>query len=188
MSGRLFIVSGPSGAGKSALCSSLLQQCPDLKLCVSCTTRKPRPGEVDGREYHFLCTDDFESQRDQGQFLEWACVHGNLYGTRQQDVEDMLASGADVLLEIDWQGARQVAQKIPSAIRVFILPPSLNELRRRLISRGQDEMTVVNCRMAAAQEEMSHADEAHYQVINDNFDEALKRLVNIFTTATVDSD
>jgi len=188
MSGRLFIVSGPSGAGKSALCSSLLQQSPDLKLCISCTTRKPRPGEVDGREYHFLCADDFESQRDQGLFLEWACVHGHLYGTRQKDVEDMLASGADVLLEIDWQGARQVAQKIPSAIRVFILPPSLDELRRRLILRGQDEMAVVNCRMAAAEEEMSHAGEAHYQVINDDFDEALKRLVNIFTTASIDSD
>lgn len=183
MSGRLFIVSGPSGVGKSALCSSLLQQCPDLKLCTSCTTREPRPGEIDGREYHFLCTDDFEPQRDEGLFLEWACVHGNLYGTRQKDVEAMLDADADVLLEIDWQGARQVAQKVPSAIRVFILPPSLDELRCRLILRGQDEVDVIHCRMAVAQEEMSHAGEAHYQVINDDFDETLKSLVDIFTTA-----
>ncbi|MDQ6982094.1 MAG: guanylate kinase [Mariprofundus sp.] len=182
MSGRLFIVSGPSGVGKSALCNSLLQQCPDLKLCISCTTRVPRPGETDGREYHFLGTEDFVSQRDQGLFLEWAHVHSNMYGTRQRDVEDMLAADRDVLLEIDWQGARQVAQKIPLAVRVFILPPSLDELRRRLISRGQDEMDVVNVRVAAAQQEMAHAGEAHYQIINANFDETLNSLENIFTT------
>jgi len=182
MSGRLFIVSGPSGAGKSALCNALLQQCADLKLCISCTTRMPRPGEIDGREYHFLCEDDFKSQRDQSLFLEWACVHGNLYGTRQKDVEETLETGADVLLEIDWQGARQVAQKMPSAIRVFILPPSMDELRRRLILRGQDDPGVVERRMAAAEEEMSHADEADYQVINDDFDATLEQLVKIFTT------
>ncbi|MFQ5346145.1 MAG: guanylate kinase, partial [Mariprofundus sp.] len=175
MSGRLFIVSGPSGAGKSALCSALLQQCPDLKLCVSCTTRQPRPGEVDGREYHFLGAGEFERQCDQGRFLEWARVHGNLYGTRQQDVEAMLEADADVLLEIDWQGARQVAQKMPSAVRVFILPPSLDELRRRLVLRGQDALEVVERRVAAAGEEISHAGEAHYQVINDDFDETLAK-------------
>jgi len=180
MSGRLFIVSGPSGAGKSALCNALLQQCADLKLCTSCTTRTPRPGEIDGREYHFLCTNDFKAQRDRNMFLEWACVHGNLYGTRQKDVEAILEADDDVLLEIDWQGASQVAKKMPSAIRVFILPPSMDELCRRLNSRGQDEPDVIERRMAAAEEEMSHAGEADYQVINDDFDATLRQLVKIF--------
>jgi len=182
MSGRLFIISGPSGAGKSSLCSALLQQCDDLKLCISCTTRAPRPGELDGREYHFLSPDDFSHQSEQGAFLEWAHVHGNLYGTRQQDVETMLAGGADVLLEIDWQGAQQVADKLPTAMRVFISPPSLQELRRRLVLRGQDENEVVEQRVAAAQAEMEHAGEAHHQIINDDFDDTLKMLLNIFTT------
>jgi len=181
MSGRLFIVSGPSGAGKSSLCGALLQQCPALMLCISCTTRAPRPGEVDGREYHFLCPDDFISQRDAGAFLEWAHVHGNLYGTRQADVERLLAAGADVLLEIDWQGAQQVAEKMPSATRVFISPPSLDELHRRLISRGQDDIEVVERRVAAAQSEMDHASEAQHQIINDDFDDTFNELLNIFS-------
>jgi len=182
MSGRLFIVSGPSGAGKSSLCSALLQQCPALKLCISCTTRAPRPGEMEGREYHFLSLDDFSQQREQGAFLEWAHVHGNMYGTRQQDVETILAVGADVLLEIDWQGAQQVADKLPSAIRVFISPPSLDELRRRLVSRGQDKNDVVERRVASAQAEMEHAGEAHHQIINDDFDDTLNVLLKILTT------
>ncbi|MFQ5518457.1 MAG: guanylate kinase [Mariprofundus sp.] len=179
MSGSLFIVSGPSGAGKSSLCGALLQQQPDLKLSVSCTTRAPRAGEVDGCAYHFISEADFEQQREQGAFLEWALVHGNLYGTRQSDVEAMMRDG-NVLLEIDWQGAAQVAKKIPAAVRIFILPPSLHELRNRLISRGQDDETIVSRRVAAAAEEMSHADEAHYQVINDDFDATLHKLLNIF--------
>jgi len=181
MSGRLFIVSGPSGAGKSSLCNAALQQYPALQLCISCTTRAPRSGEMDGREYHFLRTDDFNDQREHGAFLEWAHVHGNLYGTREADVESILATGADVLLEIDWQGAEQVAEKLPSAIRVFISPPSLPELRRRLISRGQDEDDVIACRIAVAQAEMEHAEEAHYQIINDDFEATLKQLLFIFT-------
>jgi len=182
VSGRLFIISGPSGAGKSSLCSALLQQCPALKLCISCTTRAPRPGEENGREYHFLSRGDFKDQCEQEAFLEWAHVHGNLYGTRQADVERMLADGADVLLEIDWQGAQQVAEKLPSAIRVFISPPSLDELRRRLISRGQDDDAVVERRVAAAMAEMEHASEAHYQMINDDFDNTLMALQKIITT------
>jgi len=181
MSGRLFIVSGPSGAGKSSLCHALLKRCPQLKLTTSCTTRNPRPGESDGCEYHFLSRDDFQEQRDSGAFLEWASVHGNLYGTRQRDVEAMLEQGADVLLEIDWQGARQVAEKIPSAIRVFLLPPSLDELRQRLLARGQDDDSVVNRRVAAAQAEMAHADEAQFQIVNDDFDATLACLLNIFS-------
>ncbi|OIO74226.1 MAG: guanylate kinase [Zetaproteobacteria bacterium CG1_02_53_45] len=180
MSGRLYIVSGPSGAGKSSLCAALLERSSNLNLSVSCTTRNPRPGEINGREYHFLSRKMFESQRDQGAFLEWANVHGNMYGTRQSDVEAMMAVGSNVLLEIDWQGAAQVAEKIPAAVRVFILPPSLDELRRRLTSRAQDAADVVSLRVAAAEEEMSHAGEAHFQVINDNFDTALERLLEIF--------
>ncbi len=181
MSGRLFIVSGPSGTGKSSLCAALLQRCPNLHLSISCTTRPPRPGEQDGREYHFLSRDEFIRQRDQDAFLEWALVHGNLYGTRQRDVEAMLASGSDVLLEIDWQGAQQVAEKLPQTIRVFISPPSLAELRRRLLARGQDDEAVVERRVAAAQAEMDHAGEAHHQIVNDDFDATLARLVDIFT-------
>lgn len=176
MSGRLFIVSGPSGAGKSSLCAALLESCPDLKLSVSCTTRSPRPSEKNGRDYFFLTRSEFETQRDSGEFLEWAEVHGNLYGTRRVDVEAMLGAGSDVLLEIDWQGARQVADKIPAAIRIFILPPSLDELRQRLMKRAQDSVDVVARRVAAARLEMDHADEAHHRIINADFDQALKEL------------
>jgi len=183
VSGRLFIVSGPSGAGKSSLCNALLQQCPELKLCTSCTTREPRPGEVDGREYHFLSTAEFTCQCDDQAFLEWAHVHGNMYGTRQQDVEAMLDAGSDVLLEIDWQGAGQVAEKIPNAIRLFVLPPSLDALRQRLTKRGQDAADIIDRRIAAAQAEMDHADEAHYQIINDDFDTTLAQMLKIFMPA-----
>ncbi|NWF39747.1 guanylate kinase [Mariprofundus sp. NF] len=176
MSGRLFIVSGPSGAGKSSLCAALLKSQPQLQLTISCTTRKPRPGEVDGREYHFLSKEEFIDQCEAGAFLEWANVHGNMYGTRQSDVEVIMQRGRDVLLEIDWQGAAQVAEKIPAAIRLFILPPSLQELRSRLTSRAQDDMETVERRVAAAEQEMAHADEAHYQIVNDNFDDSLQRL------------
>lgn len=179
MSGRLFVVSGPSGAGKSSLCAALLESCPGLKLSVSCTTRSPRPSEQNGREYFFLAPDEFEAERERGGFLEWAEVHGHLYGTRRADVEAMLAAGDDVLLEIDWQGARQVAEKVPAAIRIFILPPSLEELRRRLMLRAQDPEEVVDRRLAAARSEMDHAGEARYQVVNADFDRALAELRSI---------
>jgi len=180
MVSHLFVVSGPSGAGKSSLCTQLLQRCPALRLSISCTTRAPRPGEVNGREYHFLDTLDFQQQQQQGAFLEWAEVHGNFYGTRQSDVEEMLRQGHDVLLEIDWQGAAQVAEKIKETTRVFILPPSIEALRERLLGRAQDDMSVVEKRVAAAASEMTHAHEAHYQIINDDFEIALEKLVNIF--------
>jgi len=179
--GKLFIVSGPSGAGKSSLCAALLKLLPNLKLSISCTTRAPRPGEENGREYFFLAREAFESQRDAGAFLEWANVHGNMYGTRQQDVEAMLAAGFDVLLEIDWQGAAQVAARMPEAVRVFILPPSVEELRRRLTGRGQDDAAVIERRVAAAEAEMAHAHEAHYRLVNRDFDVALGELRAIFS-------
>jgi guanylate kinase len=179
MSGKLFIISGPSGAGKSSLCAKLLEACPYLQLSTSCTTRAPRPGEKDGREYHFLNMAEFEQQKEDGAFLEWAYVHGNYYGTRQSDVENLLSQSKDVLLEIDWQGAAQVAEKMPDAVRIFILPPSIEALKARLTSRGQDDEAVIQSRIAAAQDEMSHANEAHYQIINDDFDQALQQLTAI---------
>ncbi len=179
MKGKLFTISGPSGAGKSSLCQKLLQACPNLNLSISCTTRAPRPGEQHGREYHFLSIQDFEAQKQAGDFLEWALVHGNYYGTRQRDVESLLTQGKDVLLEIDWQGAAQVAEKIPEAVRIFILPPSIESLEARLTARGQDDANVIAQRVAAAQEEIAHAHEAQYQIINDDFNQALSTLVNI---------
>jgi len=178
--GRLFIVSGPSGSGKTSLCAAWLQQSPQLRLSISCTTRAPRPGEVDGRDYHFLSHDRFEAQRDQGAFLESARVHGNLYGTRQRDVERLLAAGSDVLLEIDWQGAAQVADKMPQALRIFILPPSIEELRKRLTGRGQDSEEVIARRIAAAEAEMAHADEAHHRIVNLDFSAALAELLALY--------
>ncbi len=173
---RLLIVSGPSGAGKSSLCQALLKDCPQLRLSISCTTRAPRKGEHDGREYHFLSPEDFKQQCANGAFLEWAEVHGNFYGTRQSDVEQLLHDGYHVLLEIDWQGAAQVAAKIPNAQRIFILPPSIDVLRHRLIERGQDDTTIIEQRVAAAEAEIAHAHEAHHQIINDSFADALQQL------------
>ncbi|MDQ7001631.1 MAG: guanylate kinase [Ghiorsea sp.] len=184
MSGKLFIISGPSGAGKSSLCSKLLEACPNLSLSISCTTRSPRPAEKNSREYHFLSLQDFKSQKDNGDFLESALVHHNYYGTRQSDVESLLNHGQDVLLEIDWQGAAQVTQKIPSATRIFILPPSIEVLHQRLTQRGQDDSGVIEQRVAAAQAELDHAYEAQYQVVNDNFDDALASLIQLVKAKT----
>ncbi|MDX8381559.1 MAG: guanylate kinase [Ghiorsea sp.] len=178
MSGKLFIISGPSGAGKSSLCLALLDACPNLNLSTSCTTRTPRPGEQDGREYHFLTAQIFKQQQENGAFLESALVHGHHYGTRQQDVEVLLEQNKDVLLEIDWQGAAQVAAKL-LAIRIFILPPSIETLRQRLTERGQDNDAVIEQRVAAAQAEIEHADEAQYQIVNDDFDTALQQLIQL---------
>jgi len=178
--GRLFVVSGPSGSGKSSLCAALLKQSPELQLSISCTTRSPRPGEEDGVQYHFLSRELFETEVESGAFLEWANVHGNLYGTRRSDVESALASGKDILLEIDWQGAAQVAKKIKDAYRIFILPPSIEELRVRLTSRGQDSDEIVQRRVAAAESEIAHAHEAHSQIVNDDFDQALEKLCGLY--------
>jgi guanylate kinase len=177
---RLFVVSGPSGSGKTSLCHAWMERCPQLRLSISSTTRLPRPGEVDGRDYHFLNPEEFERQLDAGAFLESAVVHGNRYGTRRNDVERMLAEGFDVLLEIDWQGAQQVAAKMPGAFRIFIMPPSMAELRRRLTSRGQDSAEVMAQRLAAAESEMAHADEAHVRIVNDDFSQALEHLLALY--------
>lgn len=179
MSGNLFIVSAPSGAGKSSLVKALLERDTSIRLSVSCTTRAPRAGEVDGVNYHFISRDQFQEQLGRGEFLESAEVYGNFYGTSQRWIEEEMAAGRDILLEIDWQGAAQVRKLLPAAVSIFILPPSLTELQRRLDGRGTDSAEIIAKRMAAAREDISHALEFEYLVVNDVFDEALADLLAI---------
>lgn len=179
MSGNLFIVSAPSGAGKSSLVKALLEQDAGIRLSVSSTTRAPRPGEVDGVHYHFINREVFQERLGRGEFLESAEVYGNFYGTSQRWIEEEMAAGRDILLEIDWQGASQVRKLIPAALSIFILPPSLAELQRRLDGRGTDDAEIIARRMAAAREDISHALEFDYLVINDQFVDALADLLAI---------
>jgi len=177
--GALFVISGPSGTGKTSLCTALLERCANLRLSISATTRAPRPGEVNATDYHFISPEDFSLGVAAGAFLEHAQVHGHQYGTRKADVEALRGQHFDVLLEIDWQGAAQVATCCPGACRIFILPPSVDELRRRLTARGQDDASVVAQRVAAAESEMAHAGEADYRIVNDDFGVALGKLMDI---------
>ena len=176
MPGNLYIVAAPSGAGKTTLVRLLLDKEPEVKLSISYTTRPPRPGEADGREYHFVDTTQFRRMIDADEFLEWAEVHGNFYGTSKKWIAERLTAGADVLLEIDWQGAQQVRKLFPQAIGIFILPPSLAELERRLTGRGTDSADVIARRLAAAQAEMRHVGEFDYVIINNQLQEALDDL------------
>ncbi len=178
--GALYIISAPSGAGKTSLVHALTEKDPQIVVSVSTTTRAPRPGEVDGVNYHFVDIESFEQQVSEGAFLEHAKVFDNYYGTSQKTVENQLASGKDVILEIDWQGAQQVKAKIPEATTIFILPPSLEELERRLTGRGTDPQEVIDKRMQQAVSEMSHYPEFEYLVINDDFEYALEQLHTIF--------
>lgn len=179
MKGHLFIITAASGAGKTSLVRALLAAEPTVTLSVSYTTRQPRPGEVDGEHYHFVDEARFVQMMEAGEFLECAAVHGARYGTSQLRVNEALASGSDVVLEIDWQGAEQVRRLFPEAKSVFILPPSMEALAERLHGRGQDHPDVIARRLAAAKEEMSHVAEFGYVIINDKFDEALKDLIAI---------
>jgi len=176
MTGNLFIVAAASGTGKTSLLSALLQNDNHIRLSISYTTRKPRPGEVDGVHYHFVDEAEFLRMLGEGDFLESAEVHGARYGTSQSRVEEALKAGDDLILEIDWQGAEQVRKQFPSAVGIFILPPSIDTLAHRLAYRGQDSMEVITRRLAAAREEISHVAEFDYVIINDNFQTALEDL------------
>lgn len=179
MDGLLFVITAPSGAGKTSLIEALLKDDPRLKLSISYTTRPPRPGEKDGRDYHFVAAETFESMHARGEFLESAEVHGNRYGTSRSVVRELLAAGDDLVLEIDWQGARQVRHLIPECIGIFILPPSIHELERRMRARGQDSDAVIRRRLANAREELSHSREFEYAIINKEFDEARRNLAAV---------
>ncbi|MCF6345952.1 MAG: guanylate kinase [Thiomicrorhabdus sp.] len=181
MSGSLYIVSAPSGAGKTSLVNKLIQLDSHIVVSVSSTTRPIRSGEEDGVNYHFLNTEAFEQKIADDDFLEHAKVFDNFYGTSKSAVEAQLKKGKDVILEIDWQGAQQVRSIMPNAISIFILPPSLDELQRRLSGRGTDSVEVIARRMADAQSEISHYHEFDYIVINNVFDIALHELHSIFS-------
>jgi guanylate kinase len=176
MKGLLFVITAPSGAGKSSLIEALLKEDATLKLSISYTTRPPRPGEQNGREYHFVDDKTFLGMLERGEFFESAEVHGNRYGTAQSVIREALARGQDLVLEIDWQGAQQVRRLLPEAVGVFILPPSVADLERRMRARAQDSEDVIRRRMASAEEEISHAPEFEYVIINKDFDEAKRDL------------
>jgi len=177
--GTLFVITAPSGAGKTSLIKALLEDEPGLKRSTSYTTRRPRPGEQDGREYHFVDEPAFLAMQGRGEFLESAQVHGNRYGTSKQTIRDVLEKGQDLILEIDWQGARQVRALYPGCVGIFILPPSMAELERRLRGRGQDAESVIQQRLANAQAEIGHAEEFKYAIINKDFNTARQELARI---------
>ncbi len=179
MSGNLFIVCAPSGAGKTSLVAELLKTDEKIKLSVSYTTRAPRSGELNGREYHFVSKEKFEAMIAAGEFLESALVHGNYYGTSKAWIAEQRAAGSDILLEIDWQGAQQVRRVFPDAIGVFVLPPSFETLVSRLNTRAQDAPDVIARRLSAARDEISHVGEFDYVIINDKFGDAVQDLVAV---------
>ncbi|HXS73498.1 MAG TPA: guanylate kinase [Rhodanobacteraceae bacterium] len=184
--GTLFIVSAPSGAGKSTLVNALLAREPGIALSISHTTRAPRPGEVNGMQYHFVDRATFEAMVGRGEFLEHAEVFGNLYGTSRAGVQAQIAAGQDVLLEIDWQGARQVRTAVPGCVSIFILPPSRAELERRLRARASDSEATIARRLAESREEISHAAEFDCIIVNDVFDNALAQLQAIVRAVRAD--
>ncbi len=183
MSGKLFIVAAPSGAGKSTLVNALLAREPGIVLSISHTTRAPRAGDVDGVQYHFVDRARFEAMIARGEFLEHAEVFGNYYGTSRSAVEPMLATGRDVLLEIDWQGAAQVRRAMPGCVSIFILPPSRGELERRLRARATDSEATIGKRLAASRGELRHAGEFDCIVVNDDFEDAVAALQAIVHAA-----
>ncbi|WP_281772629.1 guanylate kinase [Haemophilus parahaemolyticus] len=181
--GNLYILSAPSGAGKSSLINALLADLPrnEVRLSISHTTRNSRPAEEDGVHYYFTTHAEFEALIEKDHFLEWAEVFGNYYGTSLPMIEKSLEQGVDVFLDIDWQGARQIRQKVPNVKTIFILPPSREELKNRLVGRGQDSEETIAKRMAEAESEMSHYNEFDYVIVNDDFQQALAELKAILT-------
>ena len=188
MSGNLFIITAASGAGKTSLVRAMLEADKRIKLSISYTTRQPRPGEENGEDYHFVDDATFLKMLDAGDFLESAQVHGARYGTSKTRVNEVLALGNDLILEIDWQGAAQVRELYPEAVSIFILPPSIPELETRLRGRGQDSEEVIAKRLAAARSEMGHVGEFDYVTINDEFEQALHDLMAIVRTQRLKCD
>jgi guanylate kinase len=178
--GRLYVIAAPSGAGKTSLLKALIERRPGVQFSVSCTTRKPRPGEHDGKDYHFIDRAGFERLVDAGEFIEHADVFGNLYGTRRSVVEAALAEGRDLILEIDWQGAKQVREHLPEAVQIFVLPPSRAELEARLRRRASDSDETIERRLAESVLEMSHWRDFDYVIVNRDFEAALAELEAIF--------
>lgn len=180
--GNLYIISAPSGAGKTSLVRAIVDTVPNVAVSVSHTTRPMRAGEVEGRDYHFVSTEQFQAMADNGDFLEHATVFGNSYGTSRQHIQEQLAAGSDVILEIDWQGARQIRQRMDGCTSIFIVPPSVQALRERLQGREQDSDDVIESRMREAVSEMTHYPEFDYIVINDDFGQARDELAAIFVS------
>lgn len=177
--GILFVISAPSGAGKTTLCKEIMKLFPEIELSVSCTTRPKRRGEVDGRDYHFIDKDRFREMIDEGAFAEWAEVHGELYGTTVDTLNAAEGKGIDLILDIDWQGAKEIKKKLDRGVYIFILPPSMKELEKRLRSRGQDSKEVVNKRLENAKAEVEQAVWYDHSIVNDNLEEAVKCLESI---------
>jgi guanylate kinase len=179
--GLLLLVSSPAGAGKTSLSRRLAADYSDLILSISATTRDPRPGDLEGREYHFTTRSEFEAMIAAGELLEWAEINGNLYGTPKAPVVAAMEAGKDVLFDIDWQGARQVAEKTPDdSVRVFILPPSWSDLSRRLHARAQDSQAIINQRLELGKREIAHWAEYDYVIVNKDFDRAYADLIHIY--------
>ena len=179
--GHLYIISAPSGAGKTSLIKALLKSVDRIKVSVSHTTRPRRPKEVDGVDYHYINVEQYQKMLAEGDFLEYAEVFGNHYGTSKKSVEELVDRGTDVILELDWQGARQIQKKMPKAIRIFVLPPSLDALQQRLNDRAQDDDSVIQKRMLEAKQEMSHYNEYQFVIINDDFEVAFNELKSLVT-------
>lgn len=177
--GRLFIISAPSGAGKTTLCSALLKHFPDMKISISHTTRAPRKGEQDGVDYFFISDREFQDGIKNNQWIEWARVHDHYYGTSAEFIDQSLSNGINVLLDIDVQGARQLFHRYPDSVGIFIMPPSLDELRRRLEKRGGDTPQVIEKRLSAAESEIAQKDIYHHIVINDELQNAVEELISI---------
>ncbi|MDO4904508.1 MAG: guanylate kinase [Lautropia sp.] len=181
--GSILIISAPSGAGKTSLVRALMQARNHIQLSVSFTTRPPRDGERDGEDYVFVSVDDFKARRDAGEFLEWAEVHGNFYSTSRRWIDERIEAGADIVLEIDWQGAQQVLPLYPDAVSIFIAPPSIEVLKQRLEDRGKDSAATIERRLAAARSELEHADRFQYIIINQDFNTASQQLIGIADAA-----
>lgn len=179
MRGKLFVITAPSGAGKTSLIEAVMREDPSLKISVSYTTRAPRDGEKDGVDYHFVERATFDAMQRRGEFLESAEVHGNHYGTSRKVILDAVARGEDLILEIDWQGAQQVRRLYPDCVGIFILPPSIEELERRMRGRGKDAEGVIRRRLDNAREELAHAHEFEYAIINKDFETARRELAEI---------